>query len=454
VDTDSIKRKMNEELREAFARYLALRRERSDPAGTTEVRAALRKATAGDLHDLVSLTLPKNETNELLESLVRRLRDEYVESPEHGLDKYLSVRIRHGTLAAHLRRPAEAANLVTTRVAGGKAYKRNEYWPDRLSIAGKDADHLTERLSEFSRDFDKLIDDVKSWIQVTKDGAGTGLFDFSLNEAQLRLFAELVRPDMTFEDFVDYLLEQFGALLDKDLERAREKLRDVGKIRAGAVLDKLAADVDRFGDRIDVGDLVNAIRTARTDIQVAFDRVGEWFRRAKAIANEPFSVNDAIEISAETVRTVAPRFIVDVNNVGDESLPMAGELLAIFVDIFFIIFENIARHAGLPDAPRATVLVTWQPSTLEVVVENGIGPNVASKEARARVAAIQAAIAQQLDATSVSREGGTGFHKLARLLGHDLGIDPNLQFGFLDTARFVVSFSLPVVIRDKDPASR
>ena len=315
VDTDSIKRTVAEDLRESFSRYIALRSERTDPGSSQEVEEALKKASTGDIDikELFKLLLPKNETSDLFESIVRRLRDEYLLSPEHGLDKYLSVRIRHGTLAAHLRKPVELVKLITLREVGTGEYKKNEHWLKRIkTISNSVSEQISNRLGVFSKEFDRLVDDVKACIQIRKTPDGAGFFELPLPETQLQILSEWITSETTFEYFVDQILEWFGAVLDSRLVSIREYVVRTVKTRASDLLDQLSADIEKLNDVADIGELTNAIRIAKTDLRVAFDRVAAWFRRARIVANEPFPLEDAIYISAETVRTVAADFQPDV----------------------------------------------------------------------------------------------------------------------------------------------
>jgi hypothetical protein len=47
---------------------------------------------------------------------------------------------------------------------------------------------------------------------------------------------------------------------------------------------------------------------------------------------------------------------------------------------------------------------------------------------------------------SISREGGTGLHKLLAILSVDLQAthEPNLEFGFASSGRFFVRFAAPL----------
>jgi hypothetical protein len=47
----------------------------------------------------------------------RNQLQEFLTNPDHGLDCYLSMRIRHGTLAGQLRTPLEVEHLITQRRA-------------------------------------------------------------------------------------------------------------------------------------------------------------------------------------------------------------------------------------------------------------------------------------------------------------------------------------------------
>ncbi|MCY1022710.1 hypothetical protein [Pyxidicoccus sp. MSG2] len=451
VDTDSIKRTVAEDLREAFSRFMALKNERKEFGDSPELEAALEKASSGDLTGLNSLELPQNETIELFESLIRRLREEYLLSPEHGLAKYLSVRIRHGTLAAHLRKPVELARLVTRKESSSGGYKQNEHWPKRIKGASAAArEWLTHRLAAFSKEFDTLVADVNARIQIRKAEEETGLFALELPRAQYRvilLSSKLITPETTFEQFVDHGLELFGNILDEQLKGAREYITLTPKARASELLERLAADIDALDEEVDTGELTHAIRTAKTELNVAFDRVAAWFRRARLVANEPFPLEDAIDIGAETVRTVVQDFRAEIIDRKEAALLLPGLYLATFVDIFFIIFENIVRHASLKSRPSARVSISISEQKLHIRVENELGQGVATAEARARLDNIKATMGAGLHGPSVNREGGTGMHKLGKLLAHDLGVSPDLDFGFSDDTHFFVRFSVPERIR-------
>ncbi|CAM4018186.1 hypothetical protein [Corallococcus exiguus] len=444
VDTDSIKRTVAEEINESFNRYVALRREKTEQTDSMDFLSMLRKHETGGLQGLFSLALPKNETTSIFVSMVSRLLKEYTLSPEHGLDKYLSVRIRHGTLAAHLRKPVDAAKLVSSRDIGSKGYKSNNYWADRLQLEDpKLRQAVAALIADFSEKFDHLVDEIKSWIQVRTNDNPNGFFDFPITDLSLKIMSEYVTPEVTADRLVDFIIEHFNSILDDCLSFLSGHITDIAKTRASALLDELEAKAEKLNDHHDFSEMTNAIRVAKTETRVAFDRVSTWFRRANTTENDPFQLADAIRIGIETVKIAAPNIAVDIPTQKESSLTIPGRSLATLADIFFIIFENIARHACL-DRPTASVSFKTNGVSVYISVENELGHDFNLTEATTRISAIRADLKEGRHVASVSREGGTGFHKLAKLLDHDLGVIPDLDFGFTANSRFSVVFGLPI----------
>src|SRR5258708_14750554 len=131
---------------------------------------------------------------------------------------------------------------------------------------------------------------------------------------------------------------------------------DDGKRGALALLDDLLSDCERFQEVTDAGDLLHAIRTTATELKAEFERLATWFVRAEDVANEPFALEDAIQIAEETVRTRETDFVAEVTFTGPLTAIRLqdGRLLASCVDIFFILFENVVRHSGAT-TPHAAV---------------------------------------------------------------------------------------------------
>ena len=101
VDVDSFKRHVRSLFKESYARYQDLLREHPDEImePSYQLLSTIRNLVSPEYGLSVELHLPDTPAADLHpREIVRGMRDEFVTSSEHGLDKYLSVRIRHGTL--------------------------------------------------------------------------------------------------------------------------------------------------------------------------------------------------------------------------------------------------------------------------------------------------------------------------------------------------------------------
>ncbi len=447
VDTESIRKALVKSMAENFNRLASLME--LDSSLYDEIRQLIRSSVQKEgIEAIIALVIPKNEVLDLFESMVVQIRDEFVSSTEHGLDGYLSVRIRHGTLSGHLRSPLDVAKLITQKDHTTGEYKSNDYWTNRLNIQNTDiGEKLDQRLSMFSKSFDTLINIINTeWIQVITEKTGTkkGLFDFKLYEYHLTLLYKEIPPGITFDGFIDHIFMFLNEMLLLNLRRIRERVDSEAKTVVNEMLTSLQADIESILRFSNSSVLSNAIRGARTDIQVALDRVAEWFKVAKVTADEPFTLDEAIDISRQSItRTYSTPFEVYVTTSPNmPSVLIHGRFITSFVDILFIVFENIIRHSGLENRIAHVVLANKDPY-ISVRIENNVAADVNNSTNIDRITLIKHSMKEGGYKRSVSKEGGTGFYKIRKILGHDFKEDRAIDFGFNDLGRFYIEFEIP-----------
>ena len=223
--------------------------------------------------------------------------------------------------------------------------------------------------------FDQIVDEVKSWFHVRRTETAAGMFELMLNAAQIALIAGHVGEATSFERSLTYVLDFFGRVLDERLHAVRMRLSTEAKTRVTALLHGLASQVEELGREGDVGTLLHAIRTATSETQVEFERVATWFQRSSATTTaENVDFADTIEIAAELARTVAPKFDVSVDIALDVPLRIPGTLVTTMVDVFFVVFDNITKHAGASGRNRAAVTVEYKDGSIHVRIFNDVDP--------------------------------------------------------------------------------
>ena len=132
-----LKRWAEKNLKESYTRYQALQAAGLEtfPEGLVQ---AIRDALLGADVKGPALELPKNEATDLLVVMATKLAAEFLNNQEHGLDCYLSMRIRHGAFAGQLRAPLEKEHIITQRSSGSDQYTSNVYWRNRVGFSASE----------------------------------------------------------------------------------------------------------------------------------------------------------------------------------------------------------------------------------------------------------------------------------------------------------------------------
>ena len=446
VDTDAIGRLAEGYLKEKFTRYQTLLAAGVGSEDSAFTDAFKELILSGKPLPKEFLEVPKNESYSLLTDMVSTLLYEFTLSATHGLDCYLSMRIRHGTLSGQLRSPLEEQQLITQRESGSQEYKPNDYWPVRLPYFSQEGrNEIVNRLSDFSRSYDDFIDRIANkLIQIRSKDKPEGLFDVHQTGAQLRLIGSKIKSDSSFERFVELCFENFWVSVEVCLRAVRQAVDQDLKVQVSEMFGKLETDIAEIANGHSTAELDGAIRTARTRAQIALDRVKDWFELSKPLEEPDFTLEQLVEIGLQMVRNVHREFDPLVSKVILD-LPPFGWALTFFTDVFFIIFDNIRRHSGIHNQPTVEVDAESTGDKLRIVVRSEISPAVRTSEAEERIANIKRALNADLYSRSVSSEGGSGFIKLGKLVRHDGR--GTLDFGFGENDRFVVDFELPLTTR-------
>jgi hypothetical protein len=452
VDIESVKRSARNDLKDSFARYEAF----LDSGMSTEDKE-IRKKTAkilleADVNALVSLEFPRHEMSALFETMIVRLRNEFVSNNQHGLDGYLSVRISHNTLAGQLWSFLENEHLLVYRDAEKDGYKTNEFWTEQLGIQehSYDGEIIQSALGNLTKSYDKLVTEIrKEWIQVRKSSDGSGMIDFRLTELELGYLSIRMTPGMSMDTFIEQVIDYFFTFkLEPSLARIRERLQEETKPRINDLLISLQTSCDELN--VDSRKLRSAIGRARTNSQITIDRIAEWFRLSRIEKREPFSIDEAISICDASIKTACSDFSFK-HNPSEEmnEFKIQGNLTS-FVDLIFIAFDNVVRRSGELPPPVAKVYSEYSIDRVRIRIENDIAASVWSEENQARIDQMRAKVEKEPFSKSVNQEGGTGFYKMHKILHHDFSVPdhtviPGLDFGFMEKTAFFVEFTIPIL---------
>jgi len=399
-----------------------------------------------------SLQVPENEAGLLFSRLVTRVVAEFASNPEHGLDCYLSLRIRHGTLSGHMRGPVEHEHLITKRETAQARYLPNEYWRTHFStqFTPDVIARIDERLASLSEKYDAVVSDLaQTRIQLKREEKPKGWFLLTPSTTTIYLLAGEVTEGLAFDDFVTKCLSLFWVLVEgsnKDIRAALEALKDVVR----GLFDEAEEDL-RSITNDQLGQLGAALVRGRFGAVQALDRMKDWFTTPTPAATLAYSVEELVQVSVETLKSFHPEFAPEIDlDVGD--IPKLAGVLQLFSDIFFIIFENIVRHSGNGRDPRISIAMRIDKGILLTRVENDV-VSVSNEQISERINRAKSVIESGGYRSAVRSEGGTGLPKLAKLINYGQS-DLPFDFGYSGANRFYVEFGLKAFLfgEDDEPA--
>ena len=221
VDVEGVKTSVAKDLADLYSRFQNL----PDTGGRNVSELVLK--LAGSLSSktgLVQFVVPKNERLAALRDFIIAVRDRFVSSNEYGLDVYLSVGIRHGTLSGQLRSVFESEKLVTELTVSG-AYAENQHWRESDDYV-VDKNRLDLILSDFSHFVDTSIAKLRnSWIQIkTEEKRGDGLFDFTVSQEDVYVVNQKLTSDMSLIEASDVIIDDLWRKTEMSLAKIRQVL--------------------------------------------------------------------------------------------------------------------------------------------------------------------------------------------------------------------------------------
>ncbi len=414
VNVRGIKDSLDESFRDRYERY-------SNFSGLTEgLRKGLRLQGISLAKELIFFT---DASQVQFVELFNELKKRFLYSNEYGLDSYLSVRIRHGTLSGQIRSQFEREQLITRKSAADGVYDRNAFWSQRVfsSFGPQVEEPALRRLQAFSKKADEIIETVKDrWIQIKGDpNHNEGLFDYDYSEQELRKLWILSLEPPNYDQFIDFLFDKLWSRTEKNLEIIVDKIRNNLKHQLTKALDALAADIFAIDERIRHSQFNDSVNRCRTEIQNELEAIAAWFRVPNADSMNDFTAKLLVETAVATVKKCAPAFGLNPAIEVDDTILFKGGALVALRDIMFILLENVTRH-GASSRSECVVAIRLNQDLLTISVGNKLSAGVDLVGLQTRVLPLQD---KQHTGSSMSvtrKEGGSGYHKLHKLLRYDL----------------------------------
>jgi len=355
----------------------------------------------------------------LLIDLIDRLYKRFLLDPTDGLDTYLSVRIRHGSLRGTLLGPLEEQGLLYSN-SGFSEEAFESRWNDDLRLSLADKEQLIAMIQEFSRDIRRVVDEfVEQRVQVQRAEKLDGAFQQVLPPSAARLIAaSLAERPPSFHAFLYDSYFVFWKLIELGLDGLRTYVNEVLTAALYSRLERFVHELRALGPRY--LPLVTTLTTASTMTKSQCDTVAEWFQLPSMVGGEKYQLPDAIEIASVATKNVHRAFPanVEILCLPATPLPLTTSALAILMDCLFVVFENAWKHSGLAsDLPPIELHAEFDAcgSLLTLKCRSALSASRKHELLDGELNGLRNKYLGELPLELISLEGGSGFPKLARL---------------------------------------
>ncbi|MFP7722357.1 hypothetical protein [Lysobacter sp. A3-1-A15] len=450
VNEAAISRWAEKELLPSFERWRSLNEE-VDPATLDD--ELIRNYLVNPSVENLIMALPQEgvtESNTILLDIIDRMFKRFMTDPANGLESYLSLRIRHGTLRGTLLGPIEEEGLLISGDASEEAFHRR--WDHVLPLQGDALAAVLASLRRFSLDVQESVRAlVDERVQVHSSAKPVGTFPTVIDSPTARLIPTVFSPEMSFSAFLSTCYMLFWTMIQPARQALADHISVSVKSELQSSFERLSSEL---GEDSKLVALVGALRAAATNVQNQCDIVSGWFTRESESEAQSYPLHVAIEIAKRATNNVYRKFdgelVVDEGNAVDLNLSANG--LAVLYDCLYVVFENAWKHSGLGEALGPISVSTSfckEKGILELNIENRLSLARADDMRGERLAELRAKYLRALPVELVAREGGSGFAKLARavqMVDRELCPQP-LDFGVRE-GNWYVKIDIPLYERN------
>lgn len=418
VNESAISRWAEKELEQDYDRW---RRLAESSSGSRAIDDLLRQYVLdpSNLALLTELTSGKPTASDVvLLDILDRLYKRFLLDPAEGLDAYLSVRIRHGSLRGTILGPFEEQGLLFSSEFSGDAFDAR--WGEQLGLTWQERAAFVPRIQAFSTDVRRIVDDfIDQHIQVQSEEKPLGAFPsvVATQAAKIIVLALAERP-LSFSAFLNVVYGIFWQIIEIQLNGLRDQVsgRIVNEIRARA--EALITEVRGLGSNY--LPLVTTLTTASTTTKSQCDTVADWFRLPSYADGESYELRDAISIASAATRNVHRSFTAEIEIISlpVDALPLTTSALSVLMDCLFVVFENAWKHSGFfGDLPAIALAAEYDPAyrLLMLRVISAISPSRKEELLSGELNRLSTKYLGALPLELVRKEGGSGFPKLAKL---------------------------------------
>lgn len=435
VDVNGIKISLDKDIRESFDRSLNLLNlpldqiQKLDESSERVLVPYYSKDSDQKADSTLKIKLSSYSRFSQFIDMFSKIRDKFIASNEFGIDTYLSMRIRHGTLLGEIRSVFELYNLVTKKEDNSNQYQSNAFLKDKLQIESyiieKEFDLI---MSNFSAKIDNICNDLKNnKIQIKTERKNVdGLFDYTFKDSDLvQIYKHQIGDITIYEEFFDTVISLLWDRTEKILHNIRENISSSIKTVMIQHLSELGRNLEAVIDKSqypELNEIISNITSCQTEISNELDKISSWFKRSNSKSINEFDIDLPIDASL----TILKRIYKEYNNLQpdmeiDCPMKFEGENFPDFTYIMQNLFHNILTHSKLSSKElKINISATLNENILSICIANNFSESLDLSQINQKIIDTRALLEGTHDNEKTRAEDGTGYIKIRKTIVTDL----------------------------------
>ena len=387
--------------------------------------------------------IPKSEADDLLLNMLIQIQEHFLFDPAHGLDIYLSRRIRHGEIAGLIRGPLEKKSLIGQRLTSTGNYQP----PTAIVNISKSFDKSSKEkinaaIARFSESIDQLISLFRDeFFHVLSPEKSKGLFDIQISGVVFLLARSLAQNAESIEGFGKEVIGLLWFSLALHLEKNKSPVGKEAARNLNNTFTKLLQDLNtnKIKDEALYSDIQKVSEELRNKISV----ISSWICVPSYNSEKKYPLDRVIDMSIASLIGKHNSFEPKVTSVIERDLELAMAEVGCVNDVLNIAFENVYEHSGkLKNKIDINLKYDVEKSLLEFNIRSEIAHTVKVLEKEDKLKSIRAKILKG-SFGDARLDKNSGFFKLAAYVGQEQ--DTYIRFNFIESSYFLLEFAIPIM---------
>ncbi|VTS06146.1 hypothetical protein [Tuwongella immobilis] len=454
IDTDAILKNLDEATWSQTNSLLTVRALRSN-----ELQRGLKLLRIPNPEGGKVTVVVVDEGKAFFETVFEKIKQQFLYSPELGLDANLSQRVRHGTLAGELRAIFDRLHLSTKTQSDG-SYEPNRHWYESLGVVWNAwlAEKVNASFRAFSEGIDEQIRMVREdWIQIRSDAKPVGLFEYGFTDDEIDRLLRSISPLAEHADVHDLIVSSLLERTESCLSQVRSAIMTKLAPAIEQLLNQLVIDVDdAVGSGVtSVVSLRNVVTQCKTEFGRQLEKIQGWFYVDNRHEQKPFHFPALVGGVEEVLNRINSPCTVALLKASGSDVPIQGAYFRPLWDLLVILFDNASRHSGV-DAVSIHLTAEFRADSTQIRCLNEMRENSDIGQLRAKAEQLNLlSLTNQSDLNKLREEGGSGTAKLHKIVRHELGRDRHdyrITFGVTAVNEFEVLITLQMGLTNAHPA--